>query len=99
MRPNADFPWATFVAGVAAGVVFCAGVWVLDIGGIQSLVIADRDGIVATAMSIPLLALFGISALATHPSDDGTVGPSRPVRSLRPATVAAVRRPRPRPHG
>ena len=90
---------AAVVAGVVAGALFGCGLWILDVGGLATLAERDRDGIALAVMALPLLGLFGISALATFLPDGDFVDPSRRVRSLRPATAAAARRHRRPPPG
>jgi len=83
-------------AGATVGAIFALGLYLLDIGGLATLLAHDRDAIPAATMAAPLLALLAISALATLPPDEASGEVAPPVRVLlRAEAVAGRRRRRP----
>lgn len=87
-------PLVTFVTGTLAGALFGAGILLTDLGHFAALVLTDRESLVVATIVLPLLALFGISSLATL-ADHGEARSGRFARSrvrVRPGARALQRR-------
>lgn len=78
-------------AGATGGAIFALGLYLLDVGGLATLLADYRDAITVATMAAPLLAVFAISALATLASDGESRQEGR-LKSPRPAEAWAARR-------